>query len=136
MDHLRIFSGNSNLPLSQEICDILGTPLGKAEVKTFSDGAQTLTGFRVTVIWRNFGQRNGYKLPVYHRLDVGINFEKAKKRVDRTWSFGVYNVYNRKNAFYLYTSQGTFNDSQVEEKRVYQVTMLPFLPYVRYSIRF
>jgi outer membrane receptor for ferrienterochelin and colicin len=85
---------------------------------------------------RNFSERNGYKLPMYHRLDVGINFEKEKKRVDRTWSFGVYNLYSRKNAFYIYSYQGTFEDSQVEEKRVYQVTMLPFLPYVRYSIRF
>ena len=38
MDQLRIFSGNSNLPLANEICDILEIPLGKAEVKTFSDG--------------------------------------------------------------------------------------------------
>ena len=38
MDQLRIFSGNSNRPLANEICDILGIPLGKAEVKTFSDG--------------------------------------------------------------------------------------------------
>jgi ribose-phosphate pyrophosphokinase len=38
LDQLRIFSGNSNLPLAGEICDILGTSLGKAEVKTFSDG--------------------------------------------------------------------------------------------------
>jgi ribose-phosphate pyrophosphokinase len=35
---MRIFSGNSNIPLSKEICDILDTPLGAAEVKTFSDG--------------------------------------------------------------------------------------------------
>jgi ribose-phosphate pyrophosphokinase len=38
VDQLRIFSGNSNRPLANEICDILGIPLGKAEVKTFSDG--------------------------------------------------------------------------------------------------
>jgi len=38
VDQLRIFSGNSNLPLANEICDILEIPLGKAEVKTFSDG--------------------------------------------------------------------------------------------------
>ena len=87
-------------------------------------------------IIRNFSERNGYQLPMYHRLDMGINFEKEKKRVDRTWSFGVYNLYSRKNVFYVYNYQGTFEDSQVEEKRVYQVTMLPFLPYVRYSIRF
>ncbi len=85
---------------------------------------------------RNFGERNGYKLPVYHRLDVGLNFEKEKKRFDRTLSFGVYNIYSRKNAFYIYDAQGTWDDSQQEEKRVYQVAMLPFLPYIRYSIRF
>ncbi len=38
MNTLRIFSGNSNLPLTLEICNILGTPLGKASVRTFSDG--------------------------------------------------------------------------------------------------
>ncbi len=38
MDHLRVFSGNSNIPLAREICDTLGISLGKADVKTFSDG--------------------------------------------------------------------------------------------------
>jgi ribose-phosphate pyrophosphokinase len=38
VDQMRIFSGNSNLPLAKEICEILGISLGKAEVKTFSDG--------------------------------------------------------------------------------------------------
>lgn len=38
MDQMRIFSGNSNLPLAKEICEILGTSLGKADVKAFSDG--------------------------------------------------------------------------------------------------
>ncbi len=35
---LLIFSGNANIPLAQEICDYLGLPLGKAQVKKFSDG--------------------------------------------------------------------------------------------------
>jgi ribose-phosphate pyrophosphokinase len=38
VDQMRVFSGNSNLPLAREICDILGISVGKAEVKTFSDG--------------------------------------------------------------------------------------------------
>jgi ribose-phosphate pyrophosphokinase len=33
-----VFSGNSNLPLAQEICEILRIPLGKADVRNFSDG--------------------------------------------------------------------------------------------------
>lgn len=35
---LKIFAGNSNLPLAREICDYLEAPLGRATVETFSDG--------------------------------------------------------------------------------------------------
>ena len=37
-DLLKIFAGNSNRPLAQEICAYLGVQLGAADVKTFSDG--------------------------------------------------------------------------------------------------
>ena len=88
-------------------------------------------------IIRNFSERNGYQLPAYHRLDIGFNFDKKKKRFDRTWSVGAYNVYARRNAFYIYSEQGWYyEDSDELEKRVYQVTLLPFIPYVKYSIRF
>jgi ribose-phosphate pyrophosphokinase len=35
---MRIFSGNSNVPLAKEICEKLGVSLGKADVRNFSDG--------------------------------------------------------------------------------------------------
>ncbi len=38
MKKLKLFSGNSNLPLAGKICDYLQIPLGKATVRTFSDG--------------------------------------------------------------------------------------------------
>ena len=38
LDKLKIFSGNSNIPLAQEICATLDIPLGEANVKKFSDG--------------------------------------------------------------------------------------------------
>lgn len=38
MDRIKVFAGNSNRPLAQEICEHLGTTLGKSEVKSFSDG--------------------------------------------------------------------------------------------------
>jgi ribose-phosphate pyrophosphokinase len=37
-DELKIFAGNSNLPLAREICQHLKIPLGQATVETFSDG--------------------------------------------------------------------------------------------------
>ena len=35
---MRVFTGNSNVPLAKEICEILNVPLGKADVRNFSDG--------------------------------------------------------------------------------------------------
>ncbi len=35
---MRVFSGNSNIPLAREICEFLGTSLGQASVRNFSDG--------------------------------------------------------------------------------------------------
>ncbi len=38
LEKIRIFFGNSNIPLAKDICKKLGVPLGKANVTTFSDG--------------------------------------------------------------------------------------------------
>lgn len=37
-DEMRIFAGNANLPLAEDICKYIGLPLSKAEVRRFSDG--------------------------------------------------------------------------------------------------
>ncbi len=38
IDHMMIFAGNAHPALAQEICDYLSMPLGRASVRTFSDG--------------------------------------------------------------------------------------------------
>lgn len=38
IDRIKIFAGNSNKPLAQEICTHLGMELGKSDVRSFSDG--------------------------------------------------------------------------------------------------
>lgn len=38
MDKIKVFSGNSNKPLAEEICAHLGIALGQSEVRVFSDG--------------------------------------------------------------------------------------------------
>ncbi|MEW6593295.1 MAG: ribose-phosphate pyrophosphokinase [Thermodesulfobacteriota bacterium] len=37
-DEMRIFAGNANLPLAEEICSYIGIPRSRAEVRRFSDG--------------------------------------------------------------------------------------------------
>ena len=54
--NIKIFSGNGNRALAEEIADQLRRPLGKASVKTFSDGetnisiGETVRGFDVFII--------------------------------------------------------------------------------------
>ncbi|MCC5021618.1 MAG: ribose-phosphate pyrophosphokinase [Candidatus Synoicihabitans palmerolidicus] len=36
--HLKVFTGNSNRPLAEEICSSIGMPLGEATVTSFPDG--------------------------------------------------------------------------------------------------
>jgi ribose-phosphate pyrophosphokinase len=37
-NRMKIFSGNANRKMAEEICTYLGEPLSNAEVKKFSDG--------------------------------------------------------------------------------------------------
>ncbi len=80
--------------------------------------------------------RNNYRMPSYHRMDIGLNFKKQLKRAERTWSFGAYNAYNRKNAFFL--MEGEEYDSRTDSFKpvMKQIAIFPIIPYLRYSLKF
>ena len=76
--------------------------------------------------------RNNYRMPSYHRLDLGVNIHKEKKWGQATWSFGLYNAYNRQNPFYLefgYLKNGN-------KKVLKQISLFPIIPSVNYSFKF
>jgi hypothetical protein len=81
-----------------------------------------------------FDGRNSYRMPAYHRLDIGINFHKEKKWGTRTWSFGAYNAYSRQNPFFmeqtLYMSMNGF-----KFMRFKQISLFPIIPYFSYNFR-
>ena len=83
-------------------------------------------------------QRNNYRYRSYNRLDVGIDFTKKKKYWERTWSFGAYNAYSRKNPFFLtLDTDYDYVDGQVKETTVLkQISLFPIIPYVSYSFKF
>ncbi|KAA9332001.1 TonB-dependent receptor [Adhaeribacter soli] len=77
-----------------------------------------------------FGERNNFRMPAYHRLDIGMQFRKKLSWGERTWELSVYNFYNRKNPYYYYLSS-------TEDRRVLrQVSFFPFIPSVNYSFKF
>lgn len=76
--------------------------------------------------------RNNYRVRDYHRLDFGVNFTKERPKWTRTWSVGAYNVYSRKNPFFLYWA----NEDFTSRRSLRQVSLFPVLPYVTYKFKF
>jgi len=86
----------------------------------------------------NVQERNNYRTPNYHRLDLGVNFHKKKKWGERTWSVGLYNAYFRQNYFFIYIDYDYDNYTGTGEpkKVLKQVSLFPGIPYVSYSFKF
>jgi len=76
-------------------------------------------------------QRNNYRMPSYHRLDISINFKKQKQWGERTFSVGVYNVYNRQNPFYL-----EFGYDDNNNRQLFQYSLFPLIPSINYAFKF
>lgn len=82
----------------------------------------------------DYHHRNNYRMPPYHRLDVGVNFHKQKKHGIRTWSISAYNVYNRQNPFFLQWKEVTENHQS--KMKLSQYSLFPIIPSVSYSYKF
>jgi hypothetical protein len=86
----------------------------------------------------NVEERNNYRAPAYHRLDLGVNFHKKKKWGERTWSVGIYNAYFRQNSFFIYIDYDYehYNGTDEPKKVLKQVSLFPGIPYVSYNFKF
>jgi len=90
------------------------------------------SGYGYYNIVNHYETRNNYRMPAYHRLDIGVNLHKVKRWGTATWSFGLYNAYNSQNAF-------DFNiesNYEKETNEVVQYSLFPIIPSVSYSFSF
>jgi hypothetical protein len=82
-----------------------------------------------------FESRNNYRIPDYHRMDVSMNIfpgYRTDKRWKSSWTFGVYNVYSRKNPYSVYFRQETINSL-----KGYQLSILgSAFPFITYNFLF
>ncbi len=74
---------------------------------------------------------NEQHLPAYHRLDIGININKQKRRGVRTWNFSVYNAYARNNPMMVFPVTG--DDGKIAFK---SFSAFVFIPSVSYRFNF
>lgn len=57
-----------------------------------------------------YSERNKYRLPAYHRLDISITYEgflNLTKKVHPSFTFSVYNIYGHKNIYSVFYKKDT-----------------------------
>jgi len=89
------------------------------------------------VLTQEYSNINQYRLPAYHRADVAFiysNPKNEKRKYKSEWVFSVYNLYNRKNPYFIYFNQeSAVNGSiQVQAK---QVSIFPVIPAVTWNFK-
>lgn len=91
------------------------------------------------VLTQEYSSINQYRLPAYHRLDISATLTpkpKPGKKVKSNWVFSIYNLYSRKNPYFIYYDQtgSAYNGSLKVE--ALQVSLFPILPSVTWNFKF
>lgn len=95
-------------------------PSGKYEI----DGK--ITGY--------YTERNGYRMPDYHRLDLGLIWQVSKsEKFESSWNFSVYNAYARENAYFIDFREKEDSPGSTE---AVQVSLFRAIPSVSYRFKF
>ena len=98
---------------------------------TFPNGQYQYNGINIP----SYSTRNEFRLPSYHRLDISANYtpkQKKKKRWQGQWVFGVYNIYNRKNAASI-----SFRENRTTgANEALRLSIFGIIPSVSYNFKF
>ncbi|TGV01705.1 TonB-dependent receptor [Flavivirga rizhaonensis] len=97
---------------------------------TFPNGQYIFNGITIP----NYNSRNSDRLSSYNRLDVSFNYtpkSKRAKRLQSYWVFGIYNIYNRRNAASI--SFGPNTETGVNEAT--QLAIFGIVPSVSYNFK-
>lgn len=83
-----------------------------------------------------YSDRNSFRIPDYHRLDLGVTIEgkeKPNRRYHGSWTISVYNAYNRHNTYSISLKQNPDNPTETQAWRTY---LFPIIPAVTYNFKF
>ena len=93
---------------------------------TYPNAQYQFSGFSIP----NFESRNSSRLPSYNRLDVSAILTPDNNKGQ--WVFGVYNIYNRKNAASIRFQENL--DTGINE--ALRLTIFGIIPSVTYNFKF
>lgn len=108
-----------------------GRPVTLPELKFDYQGYQLLY----------YSDRNLFRMPDYHRLDVSITLDeslKIRKRWKGSWTFSIINLYGRKNAYSVfYKKEAHLVSNDFRQYDTYKLYIIGFpLPMLTYNFTF
>lgn len=81
-----------------------------------------------------YTERNGYRMPDYHRMDIGLTWiNKKTDRFESSWNFSLYNAYNQYNAYTITFRESESNPNTTE---AVQTTLFGIVPSISYNFKF
>lgn len=81
-----------------------------------------------------YTERNGYRMPEYHRLDFNLHLlGTTTRRFQSSWDFSIYNVYNRYNA---YTISFRENEENPNKTEAVKLSLFGIIPSVTWNFKF
>ena len=79
-------------------------------------------------------ERNGYRMPSYNRLDIGVTLQgKKKKKFESNWNFSVYNAYGRENPYSISFQQ---DPGDLTKTQAVQWSLFRWVPSITYNFKF
>jgi len=97
---------------------------------TFPTGKYELNGQTIF----QYSNRNADRMPAYHRMDLSATYEPtSNKRFRGSWTFGIYNLYGRENA---YTINFEDNPDRPGTTRAMQTSLFRWVPNITYNFKF
>jgi hypothetical protein len=104
---------------------------------TFPSGKYEYDGLQVPY----YTERNGYRMPNYHRLDLNFHLDGksmkkdgiTKKKFHSSWDFSIYNVYNRYNAYSI-----TFRENEMVQgaTEAVKLSLFGIVPSISWNFKF
>src|SRR5690606_18099749 len=97
---------------------------------TYPSGKYAIDG----EVYFYYSERNGYRMPAYHRLDIGATKQLKKgKRFSSELNFSIFNAYGRANAYQI-----NFRESEEDPNRseAVKISLFTFVPSITYNFKF
>ncbi len=81
-----------------------------------------------------YTERNGYRMPAYHRLDLSATLQgKKTEKFNGSWTFSVYNLYGRENPYFI---QFQNDPGDPQKTQAIQYSLFRWVPSITYNFKF